>query len=174
MSRVQWQFGIHVKRKSSGRYLGRVESVDEDGYHTISNGYRYKYDELAIADTPVLNDPIDSQDLKADRGKLQWSLVMHGCQKALLGVVKVMTIAITPKPAGRGYAKDSWKIVPEAKERYKDALYRHMAAIERGEVWDDGPEGTGCLHADCLATNALFLSEFAHGEYDAPVNSSPA
>lgn len=114
-----------------------------------------------------------SQHLKADGGKQQWSLVMNGCAKALLGVVKVMTVAITPKPIGRGYAKDSWKLVPEAKERYKDALYRHLAAVERGEVHDSGPEGTGQLHWDCIATNALFLSEFAHGEYDASENSLP-
>jgi hypothetical protein len=143
------------------------------GYHKVSGAMaEFNYDELEL-DSGSISIAQSSQHLKADSGKLQWSLVMNGCQKALLGVVKVMTVAITPKPAGRGYAKDSWKLVPEAKERYKDALYRHLAAIERGEVWDNGPEGTGCLHWDCVNTNAMFLSEFAHGEHDAPLDNKP-
>ena len=106
-----------------------------------------------------------SQDKKADAGKLEWGLVMLGCAKALLGVAKVMTIAVTPKDkGGRGYARDSWREVPDARRRYTDAIYRHLAEIAAGKVWDDGPEGTQQLHWDCVVTNALFLSEFQHGE----------
>jgi len=104
---------------------------------------------------PHVSTETDSQALKADAGKLQWSLVTRGCANALLGIVKVMTVAVTPKPEGRGYAPDSWKLVPDAKKRYEDALFRHLSAIARGEVWDDGPEGTGQLHWDCVATNAF-------------------
>ena len=123
--------------------------------------------------TPTLHYPTTkdddvkatSQDKKADAGKLEWGLVMLGCAKALLGVVKVMTIAVTPKVlGGRGYARGSWREVPDAKRRYTDALYRHLSEIAAGKIWDDGPEGTGQLHWDCVATNALFLSEFQHGE----------
>jgi hypothetical protein len=104
-----------------------------------------------------------SQALKADSGKLQWELLLNGCSDAVRGVVKVLTIAVTPKDkGGRGYAPHSWKLVPEAETRYRDALFRHIDAVRRGEVWDDGPEGTGEMHVDCIATNALFLSQFEH------------
>lgn len=142
-----------------------IHRIGDDGRRWLRETHTYISDpdlyELVTA---------NSQALKADTGKLQWSLVTRGCAKALLGIVKVMTIAVTPKPEGRGYAPDSWKLVPGAEKRYEDALFRHLSAIARGEVWDNGPEGTGQLHWDCVATNALFLSEFAHGVHDAPNN----
>ncbi len=184
--------GTHVQRiDKPGKLYGIIQSqhYDEDctnetAYILVTGSGKRRqgiftsaYIEPWVKLIPLQNpqpritaSEIKSQELKADAGKLQWSLVTRGCAKALLGIVKVMTVAVTPKPAGRGYAPDSWKLVPEATKRYEDALFRHLSAIARGEVWDNGPEGTGQLHWDCVVTNALFLSEFAHGEHDAPLN----
>lgn len=101
---------------------------------------------------------LDGQAFKADDGKPNWSLLMtrSGCAKALAGVVRVLTFAVAPKPKGKGYVPHSWRQVPEAKERYLSALYRHLHAIETGELID---AESGESHWYHVATNALFLAE---------------
>jgi hypothetical protein len=88
--------------------------------------------------------------MKFDGGKPRWSLLMQGCSKALAGVAEVLTFG------AKKYAAHSWKGVENNKERYRDAMYRHLNAIESGEVLD--PE-SGLPHWDHVACNALFLSE---------------
>jgi len=88
--------------------------------------------------------------MKFDGGKPRWSLLMAGMSKALEGVAKVLTFG------AQKYAAHSWRTVPEGKDRYRDALYRHLAAIEQGEELD--PE-SGLRHWDHVICNALFLSE---------------
>ena len=55
-------------------------------------------------------------------------------------------------------AAHSWKSVPNNTERYRDALYRHLNALESGELVD--PE-SGLPHWDHICCNALFLSQLA-------------
>lgn len=88
--------------------------------------------------------------LKFDSGKPRWTLLMQGCAKALAGVAKVLTFG------AKKYAAHSWKEVENNEERYRDALYRHLNAIEGGEAID--PE-SGLSHWDHAACNALFLSQ---------------
>lgn len=118
-------------------------------------------DTWVSADTVRRVDSIPSeQAFKADAGKPLWHLLVskQGCATALASVVDVLTIAVTPKDrGGKGYEPHSWRNVP--KERYLSALYRHMDAINRGEIMDDGPGGTGKAHWDCVVANALFLRE---------------
>lgn len=103
--------------------------------------------------------PLTAQAFKADAGKPRWSLLMRGCSNALAGVVRVLTFAVTPPDqGGKGYVPHSWKQVPNAAERYEDALYRHLAQLRAGEEVD--PE-SGESHWAHVATNALFLAEFA-------------
>lgn len=97
-------------------------------------------------------DPQPSQepDLKFDSGKPRWSLLTQGLAKSLAGIVAVLTFG------AKKYAAHSWRNVQNGQERYKDALYRHLHAIESGELID--PE-SGCSHWSHVATNALFLHE---------------
>lgn len=88
--------------------------------------------------------------LKHDGGKPRWSLLMRGCADALQAVVRVLTFG------AQKYADDSWQGVQNGQQRYRDALYRHMNAIERGELVDDE---SGESHWAHVATNALFLYE---------------
>lgn len=90
--------------------------------------------------------------LKFDGGKPRWSLLMAGVPKALAGVAAVLTFG------AKKYAAHSWKQVENNEERYRDALYRHLNALEAGEVND--PE-SGLPHWDHICCNALFLSELA-------------
>lgn len=88
--------------------------------------------------------------LKYDQGKARWWMLMQGCAKALSGVMAVLEFG------AKKYAPASWKTVDNAEQRYKDALYRHLHAIEQGEEVD--PE-SGELHAYHIATNSLFYAE---------------
>ena len=102
---------------------------------------------------------VAGQAFKADEGKPNWFLLMSakGCASALAAVVRVLTFAVTAKPVGKGYTPHSWREVPNAKERYEAALYRHLSYMnELGEMVD--PE-SGESHWAHVATNALFLAE---------------
>ena len=104
---------------------------------------------------PVAN----GQAYKADDGKPNWFLLMSGkgCAKALAGVVRVLSFAVRSKDkGGKGYAEHSWREVPNAKERYQAALYRHLNKLELGETHD---AESGESHWYHVSANALFLAE---------------
>lgn len=92
--------------------------------------------------------------LKFDGGKASWSLLMRGCAKALRAVVGVLDFG------AKKYSADSWQQVENARERYKDALYRHLHQIELRGFTARDPE-TGKLEWAHVACNALFLLTFA-------------
>lgn len=92
--------------------------------------------------------------LKFDGGKPRWTLLMGGMPKALAGVVAVLTFG------AKKYSAHSWRQVENNQERYRDAFYRHLNAIEAGELID--PE-SGLPHWDHICCNALFLSELDKG-----------
>lgn len=101
----------------------------------------------------------DAQAFKADDGKPNWFLLMsaQGCAAALAGVVRVLSFAVRSKEnGGKGYTPHSWRQVPEAKERYEAALYRHLNKFHAGETHDDE---SGESHWYHVAANALFLAE---------------
>ena len=103
--------------------------------------------------------PAADQAFKADGGKPNWYLLMSGkgCAAGLAGVVRVLSFAVRPvAEGGKGYTEHSWRLVPNARERYEAAMYRHLNKIALGELVDDE---SGESHWDHVATNALFLSE---------------
>lgn len=89
-------------------------------------------------------------DMKHDAGKLRWSLLRGSMTRALEGVLSVLEFG------AKKYKEDSWLTVPNAKRRYRDALDRHLAAIDKGEQVD---EESGKPHLFHVACNALFLAE---------------
>jgi hypothetical protein len=123
----------------------------EDAYVT-SSGFVY-----VPRVCPELPAPPAGQAFKADAGKPRWVLLMRGCAHALASVVRVLTFAVTDvAQGGKGYTPNSWLLVPNAKERYEDALYRHLDKIHLGETHDDESKESHWAH---VATNALFLAE---------------
>lgn len=98
--------------------------------------------------------------LKYDTGKLRFSLLTRGMANALRSIAAVLSYgAIKYKP-------DSWKSVPDAQERYEDALDRHTNAWKAGEQSD--PE-SGLSHLTHMAVNTLFLLELAISKRDGTV-----
>lgn len=116
----------------------------------------------AVAGSNLLPPTVGRKD---DAGKPEPSLLHQGCANAIAGIVAVLTYGFNK------YGKrNGWKEVPEAKLRYKNALYRHLSAFERGELFDNGKDGSGLPNLDMVATNAAFLSELYHadGTYNTP------
>lgn len=85
---------------------------------------------------------------KDDAGKPRWGLLPW---RALGSVVDVLTYG------AKKYAPHNWQKVPEARERYEDALERHLVAWRLGENVD--PE-SGLPHLAHAACCLLFLLAF--------------
>jgi len=88
---------------------------------------------------------------KDDVGKPRMGLLPFD---ALTEVAKVMTWG------AEKYAPDNWKHVSAGTERYMDALLRHVAAWQGGEVFDAEAGDKKIRHIAQVATNALFLIWF--------------
>lgn len=89
---------------------------------------------------------------KYDNDKLQYSLVPA---YALQEIARNLTIGLK-----KYKERDNWKKVPEAKQRYLDALYRHLEAHRRGEIFDPDSSVQDMPHLAAVAVNAMFLLEF--------------
>ena len=92
--------------------------------------------------------------VKYDNGKPQWSLLPF---KALTQVVEVLTYG------AKKYAPDNWKKVPNAKQRYTDAGFRHFAAYASGETHDTETGKHHLAHAICCL---LYIVAFDLGEHN--------
>ena len=93
--------------------------------------------------------------LKYDDGKLQYGLIPTIATKSL---AQVLTFGAAK------YAPNSWQTVPNAPERYLDALIRHLEAHRSGELLD--PE-SNLPHVYHLLCNAAFLTYFTQKDLNA-------
>ena len=99
----------------------------------------------------------NSQTAKADAGKPQLTLVPR---KIIWAIAKVREYGCKKYPEG---GVDNWKQVE--KERYRDAMMRHMLKyLENPEAVD---EDSGLPHLWHLATNCAFLCEMEDRDGDA-------
>ena len=90
----------------------------------------------------------DHEDfVKADNGKLRWSLIPF---RELEDVVKVLEMG------AQKYKVDNWKKCNDTK-RYEDALMRHLVSYMKGDKID---KESGLNHMSHIICNALFLSYF--------------
>lgn len=96
---------------------------------------------------------------KDDKGKLRWRLLRHSMTLALESVLRVLEYGANK------YGEENWKLVEDGQRRYRDALDRHLAEIDKGIMTD--PD-TGEHHLAHVATNALFLLQL-HQEEALPV-----
>jgi hypothetical protein len=91
---------------------------------------------------------------KYDQDKLQYSLIPP---YALEQVAKNLTVGLK-----KYKERNNWKKVEGAEQRYLDALYRHLEAHRRGEVYDTDSSVPDMLHMAAVAVNAMFLLEFMY------------
>ena len=103
--------------------------------------------------------------MKHDAGKPMAGLMVSDFANALLAVAEVSTFG------AKKYAPHSWVTVPNARERYNDALYRHLFLAAAGEAQD---QESDLLHAAHVAWNALALLELEIRKADPkPLGSIP-
>lgn len=95
------------------------------------------------------NQPIGT---KYDQDKLQYSLIPP---YALEQIAKNLTVGLK-----KYKERNNWKKVEGAEQRYLDALYRHLEAHRRGELYDTDSSVPDMLHMAAVAVNAMFLLEF--------------
>lgn len=88
---------------------------------------------------------------KFDKDKQRPDLLLVGCPAAIADMVAVLTSGAVK------YSAHSWRNVPDAQERYRAAMLRHVLAFCSGE--DTDPE-SGHPHLAHVAVNAAFLLEF--------------
>ena len=101
-----------------------------------------------VHEEDVMNGHIKAEGVKFDNDKPQWSLLPF---KALKEVVDVLTYG------AKKYAPDNWKKVPDARQRYIDAGFRHFTAYAGGEKNDSETGMSHLAHATCCM---LFLMSF--------------
>jgi len=87
--------------------------------------------------------------MKEDEGKLRYTLIPPSSLKEIARVLEF---------GAKKYAPNSWATVPNALERYTDAIYRHLEAWRSGETHD--PE-SGLHHLSHAACNAVFITHLA-------------
>lgn len=85
--------------------------------------------------------------IKADNGKLKWSLLPF---RELEDVVKVLDMG------AKKYCADNWKNCDDT-SRYTDALLRHLNSYMQGDKYD---KESGLNHMAHIICNALFLAYF--------------
>lgn len=103
--------------------------------------------EMMVDFKPSEPEPESYFDCKFDDGKLRFDLIPPRASKAL---AQVLTYG------AKKYAPESWRQVPDGKERYLAALYRHLNAYQCGELLDCESGISHLTHALC---NAAFLVE---------------
>lgn len=85
-------------------------------------------------------------------GKLRWDLLpLDVIEK----VVEIYTFG------AKKYKENSWQNLPDGYRRYKAALFRHITAYEKGEVYDSE---SGCMHLAHAAWNAIAMLYFGMKE----------
>lgn len=96
-------------------------------------------------------DELSNEFIKADSGKLEWSLVPF---RQMEEVVKVLM------NGARKYSVDNWKKCDDIR-RYKNSLMRHVVSYIEGEKIDDITKGgDGLSHLAHAICNCLFLMYF--------------
>lgn len=102
----------------------------------------------------LVKDEFETQlpGTKYDQDKLQYTLIPP---HALAEVARNLTIGLK-----KYKERDNWKKVPNAEQRYLDALYRHLEAHRKGEIYDPDSSVPDMYHLSAVIVNAMFLLEF--------------
>ena len=93
-------------------------------------------------------------EMKFDQGKPRWDLVDL---KIVEVIAKVLTYGL------KDHKANSWKLVPDAKERYKASFMRHVADMISGDPVD---EESGLPNSWLAMCNLYFLIWFEQNEGD--------
>lgn len=142
----------HGDTSGSVYYITELNLVDGDWYAKLKDKDEVKSFFLRTSDLELVMDGASNlcgkdgsgKDDRADH-KPRWELLPLD---AIEEIVKVYTMG------AEKYADDAWKTIPDAHRRYLAALFRHVAAYERGERLD---KESGLSHLAHAAWNAIAI-----------------
>jgi hypothetical protein len=123
---------IHLEKDMAQRNITKEEAI-----HNI----KFEKDRIKASQSATTGGR------KFDGGKLQYGLLPP---LALKATVEILTFG------AEKYEPDNWKVVPDSKRRYFDAMQRHLWAWKEGE--QDDPE-TGKNHLAHAMCCLMFLYE---------------
>lgn len=95
--------------------------------------------------------------VKHDAGKPRWSLLPKG---TVAQVVQVLECGADK------YGADNWQRVPDARQRYYDALMRHVQAWWHGQRYDTETDCHHLAHAVCCLLFLLWLDKAQQDQGD--------
>jgi hypothetical protein len=100
----------------------------------------------------MFGDSTKSKNLSAEGRKFDGNKLEYGLLPplALKAVVEVLTFG------AQKYERDNWKLVPDSKRRYFNAMERHIWAWKEGELIDEESGKHHLAHALCCL---MFLYE---------------
>jgi hypothetical protein len=101
-----------------------------------------------ISETDTLLQQKIAEGKKFDTGKLSYTLLPF---PAITEVVHILEFG------KQKYGRDNWKKVPNAKERYLDACFRHLISYIEGETKDHESGRHHLAHAVCCLLFALWF-----------------
>ena len=112
-------------------------------------------EDIRNKENEMIEDNSNQESIKNDiqDDKLRWDLLPL---EEIEEVVKVF------HAGAKKYGPNRWQNLPDAYNRYKAAMFRHLMEVERGNIKD---EDTGCLHMAQVVTNALFMLHIKMKEY---------
>ena len=108
--------------------------------------------------------PPNAPGAKLDSGKIRPTLIFRDMARALSAVAEVATFG------AKKYSEGGWLYVPEAYDRYTDAMFRHYDKEAVGEEYD---RDSGLAHQAHLAWNALARLELLLRETGEPPMPAP-
>lgn len=143
---------IHDDTSGSVYYITELNLVNRDWYAKLKDKDDYNHGFFNTSELELVTDGASNlcgkdgsgKDDRAD-GKPRWELLPLD---AIEEIVKVYTMG------AEKYADDAWKTIPDAHRRYLAALFRHVAAYERGERLD---KESGLSHLAHAAWNAIAI-----------------
>ena len=87
---------------------------------------------------------------KDDKEKLKWNLIEL---ERLSPMIKALMFG------AKKYGVDNWKDLPEANVRYYEALMRHIAQYQTGEINDEESGLPHLAHAQCCLYFLMYFCE---------------
>lgn len=140
-------------------YLLRVPGVTKDlgDFFYGHEIYEAKPERKTV---PAGAGPGEKDDSTPTGVKARYDLIPTALEE---GVAAVLTYGAFQRPradGSKGYGKNNWQGVEDARGRYWAAMRRHLAAHRRGEKND---VESGLSHLSHAATNLAFLMSFEAG-----------
>lgn len=133
--------------------INNTHTYDEDASSLSGTATEFKFRKNPVDEDKSADLSKNIQCAKADKGKLPISLVP-------MTIIKDIA-AIRKYGEEKYHAPNNWVLVD--KQRYVDAMWRHLIAYQEGEIYD---KESGLPHLWHAACNMAFILEMESPDWD--------